>query len=234
MKQGFTLSEVLITLGVVGIVAVLTIPGVMKNYQNRLYTAQLQKIYAQIADAAQSIMNDEHVDNFYETTAGGTTLCKVTITTGSVADTECTNGLGYLMENYFKLAKSNCMRGTEPCLNAGVYKTIGGDSVSAISGEYFAQTVTGAVIGGAYNTANKCLSLIVDVNGAAEPNVAGRDVFAIDIRSNGTLADYGSGCKLNNTGEAASTCTKGPTSKIYTAVAGCLNNIIEAGWKMEY
>ena len=31
MKQGFTLSEVLITLGIVGIVAVLTIPGVMKN-----------------------------------------------------------------------------------------------------------------------------------------------------------------------------------------------------------
>ena len=35
-KKGFTLSEVLITLGVIGIVAVLTIPGVMKNYQNRL------------------------------------------------------------------------------------------------------------------------------------------------------------------------------------------------------
>ena len=45
MKQGFTLSEVLITLGIVGIVAVLTIPGVMKNYKNRLYTAQLEKVY---------------------------------------------------------------------------------------------------------------------------------------------------------------------------------------------
>ena len=33
-KFAFTLSEVLITLGVVGVVAVLTIPGVMKNYQN--------------------------------------------------------------------------------------------------------------------------------------------------------------------------------------------------------
>ena len=47
MKQGFTLSEVLITLGIVGIVAVLTIPGVMKNYKNRLYTAQLEKVYSQ-------------------------------------------------------------------------------------------------------------------------------------------------------------------------------------------
>ena len=41
----------------------------MKNYKNRLYTAQLQKAYSQISDAAQAIMNDEHVDNFYETQA---------------------------------------------------------------------------------------------------------------------------------------------------------------------
>ncbi|MDE6137868.1 MAG: type II secretion system GspH family protein [Candidatus Gastranaerophilales bacterium] len=56
MNKGFTLSEILITLGIVGIVAVLTVPGVMKNYQNRLYTAQLEKIYAQLSDAAQAIM----------------------------------------------------------------------------------------------------------------------------------------------------------------------------------
>ena len=50
-KFGFTLSEVLITLGIIGIVAVLTIPAVMKNYRNRLYVAQLQKTYAQISEA---------------------------------------------------------------------------------------------------------------------------------------------------------------------------------------
>ena len=68
MKKGFTLSEVLITLGIVGVVAVLTVPGVMKNYKSRLYTAQLQKAYAQIADSVQAMMNDQHVDNFYEST----------------------------------------------------------------------------------------------------------------------------------------------------------------------
>ena len=68
-KKAFTLSEVLITLAVVGVVAVLTIPGVMKNYQNRLYTAQFEKVYAQVSDAIQAIMNEEHVDDFYESTA---------------------------------------------------------------------------------------------------------------------------------------------------------------------
>ena len=58
MKKGFTLSEILITLGIVGVVAVLTVPSVMKNYRNRMYVAQLQKTYSQIHDAAQAIMND--------------------------------------------------------------------------------------------------------------------------------------------------------------------------------
>ena len=228
-KKAFTLSEVLITLGVVGIVAVLTIPGVMKNYQNRLYTAQLEKIYAQVADAAQSIMNDEHTDDFYETTAGGATVCNAT--TG-----DCTSGLGFFLQKYFKNIKENCLKTEEKCMptTAGAYKTVGGVNISPPSGNYFVQTVSGAAIGGFYNPANNCTSLVVDVNGVAPPNVAGRDVFAIDIRSNGTLADYASGCSPTSVGAPASNCTAGNTSTLYEASSGCLNNIIEAGWKMEY
>ena len=95
MKKGFTLSEVLITLGIVGVVAVLAIPGVMRNYQNRLYTAQLQKTYAQISDAIQSIMNDEQTDDFYETTAGSSTAC-------NAATGVCSQGVGYFLTKYFK------------------------------------------------------------------------------------------------------------------------------------
>lgn len=227
MKQGFTLSEVLITLGVVGVVAVLTIPGVMKNYHNRLYTTQLQKVYAQVTDAVQSIMNDEHVDNFYETSAGGENVCNENTK-------ECTKGLAYFLQNYFKITKSDCLNETESCLSNN-YRSVGGTSIPTISGNHYAvQTITGAVIGGFYNNANKCTSLFVDVNGTAEPNVAGRDVFAMDIRSNGTIADYQSGCSLLSSGSPAEACTRGDTRNMYSAAAGCLNNVIEAGWKMEY
>ena len=110
MKKGFTLSEVLITLGVVGVVAVLTIPGVMKNYQNRLYTAQLEKIYSQISDATQALMNDEHVDNFYETTANNAIP-----TSGDRAST----GAGYFLTKYFKTVKKDCALSgsTNPCVS---------------------------------------------------------------------------------------------------------------------
>ena len=232
-KKAFTLSEILITLGVVGVVAVLTVPGVMRNYQNRLYTAQLEKTYAQISDALQAIMNDENVDNFYETTAGTGTTC---YTSG---DKKCTTGLGYFFQNYFKTIKTDCMSATnttEPCLKntTGAYKTVGGVNVAVPHGNYFVQTTSGAVIGGFYNASNNCMSIIVDVNGIDEPNVAGRDTFSMDIRANGTIADYNSGCGANAMGAAASTCTTGSTGSIYDASAGCLSNVIEAGWKMEY
>ena len=228
MKKGFTLSEVLIALGIVGIIAVLAIPGVMKNYQNRLYTAQLEKTYAQISDAIQAIMNDERTDNFYETTAGGATVCDAT--TG-----ECSSGLGYFLTKYFKNIKTNCKDSAEPCISTktGFYKTMGGTNVSRPSGQYFVQTVSGATIGGSYNPNNNCTSLIVDVNGLSQPNVAGRDIFAIDIRSNGTLADYASGCSPTSAGSAASNCGAQKTN-VYEAAAGCLNSVIESGWKMEY
>ena len=178
-KKGFTLSEVLITLGVLGIVAVLTIPNVMKNYQNRLYAAQLEKVYAQISEATQSIMNDQHVDNFYETTARGTTVCDASMKT-------CTGGIGYLLTKYFKTVKKNCLNNTnEACMTtkANFYQTIGGSKLAAPTGEQYIQTITGATIGGVSSTTgNKRTRLLIDINGLAEPNMIGRDVFFMQFR----------------------------------------------------
>ncbi len=37
MTKGFTLAEVLITLGIIGVVAMLTIPNLVANYQSDTY-----------------------------------------------------------------------------------------------------------------------------------------------------------------------------------------------------
>jgi prepilin-type N-terminal cleavage/methylation domain-containing protein len=230
MKKGFTLAEVLITLGVIGIVAVLTVPGVMKNYKNRLYVAQLEKTYSQIADATQAIMNSEHVDNFYETTAGQAQSC-------SDADSgKCEAGVGYFLNNYFKSIKRNCLAsGKSGCMSSSssVYKSISGAALSSNILDYCVQTVSGAAICGAYNPNNKCESFVIDVNGIAEPNVSGRDVFSMDIHKDGSISDFGSGCRDGNSGWSAALCaTKNDT--IANSAAGCLTSVIEAGWKMNY
>ena len=45
-KNGFTLAEVLITLGIIGVVAAITLPTVIQNYQKQVLVTQLKKMYA--------------------------------------------------------------------------------------------------------------------------------------------------------------------------------------------
>ena len=213
MKKGFTLSEVLITLGIIGVIAVLTIPAVMKNYQNRLYVAQLEKVYAQLSTATQSIMNDEHTSHFYETTAAKATSCT------DANKGKCEAGSGYFLNKYFKPLKRNCGPGkTNSCAGAS-YTSINGTAVNNLDGDYCIQTTNGAALCMKYDNAEKLSNVNVDVNGPAAPNKTGRDVFYMSIQDSGLVTDY------KNTDP--SKCSN-PNS------AGCLNKVMQAGWKMEY
>ena len=42
-KLGFTLAEVLVTLGIIGVVSAMTVPTLMQNYQRQSYVTQLHK-----------------------------------------------------------------------------------------------------------------------------------------------------------------------------------------------
>ncbi|MDR1167662.1 MAG: type II secretion system GspH family protein [Heliobacteriaceae bacterium] len=46
MKKGFTLAEVLITLGVIGVVAALTTPALIQNYRKHAIEIKLKKVYS--------------------------------------------------------------------------------------------------------------------------------------------------------------------------------------------
>lgn len=48
MKNGFTLSEVLITLGIIGVVAAITLSAVIKNYQKFVLKQQIKNSYRTI------------------------------------------------------------------------------------------------------------------------------------------------------------------------------------------
>ncbi len=53
MKKGFTLAEVLITLGIIGIVAAITIPTLISNTQKKETVTRLKGAYSQIAQAVK-------------------------------------------------------------------------------------------------------------------------------------------------------------------------------------
>jgi prepilin-type N-terminal cleavage/methylation domain-containing protein len=59
MKKAFTLAEVLITLGVIGVVSALTIPTLVQNYKKQVTANKLKKFYSILS---QAIIQSEAVN----------------------------------------------------------------------------------------------------------------------------------------------------------------------------
>ena len=53
MKKAFTLAEVLITLGVIGVVAAMTLPAIVHNYKKQEIEAKVKKFYTTMAQAVK-------------------------------------------------------------------------------------------------------------------------------------------------------------------------------------
>ena len=66
-KCAFTLAEVLITLGIIGVVAALTLPSLIQKYQDQVLENQLKKTYSTISQGVQKAMADDGVSNFIDT-----------------------------------------------------------------------------------------------------------------------------------------------------------------------
>ena len=50
-KKGFTLAEVLITIAIVGVVAAMTLPNLIQNYQKKVISTKLKKFQAMMSQA---------------------------------------------------------------------------------------------------------------------------------------------------------------------------------------
>ncbi len=51
--KGFTLSEILITLAILGIIIAITLPSVIKKYQQKIFITRIQKTYSIVNQALQ-------------------------------------------------------------------------------------------------------------------------------------------------------------------------------------
>lgn len=58
-KFGFTLAEVLITLGIIGVVAAMTMPVLINNVRNKQLETAFKGAYSILSQAVQQVANDE-------------------------------------------------------------------------------------------------------------------------------------------------------------------------------
>ena len=65
--QGFTLAEVLITLGIIGVVAALTLPALIQNYQKQVYVNALKKSVSTLENGFKMALAEDGVDELRHT-----------------------------------------------------------------------------------------------------------------------------------------------------------------------
>ncbi len=74
MKRGFTLAEVLITLGLIGVVAALTIPNLLNNINNRVLEKQIKVFNKKLFEGMSLLNVNKGIGPYYGEDKNGTRL----------------------------------------------------------------------------------------------------------------------------------------------------------------
>ncbi len=236
----FTLAEVLITLGIIGVVAALTIPTLISNYQKQEYVAKLKKTYSILTQAFLELTN--------EYGCNGNLVC-----TGLLEEDEGISKYTYyyyskkLSEKLIKYIKTAEICGIEPnkgCFpsaTASNFDGTGNKSNMDADSYYKFVTVDGVAIYIA-NGADNCTTITdaipacgwvtLDINGPKKPNAIGRDTFYFDIINTDGVALLPSGSpKMTGVeiDDSPYPCTKENPIGYY-----CTAKIVQNGWQMDY
>ena len=178
-KSAFTLAEVLITLGIIGVVAALTLPTLIANYKKQVIISKLNKVYSTISQAYISAKSDN----------GELQDWKLENYTESDKDDE---DILYYLLPYLKVLRF-CGKSEKGCFPDVRYGSIGstGFGVNIDSSKWYSNAILedGSIISSITfrrNVGNKVVVsgfIRVDVNGNNPPNVLGIDLFNFYISS---------------------------------------------------
>lgn len=173
VKQGFTLSEVLLVLTVIGVVASLTIPTLIQKVSNDQYKTAWKKQFSSLSQVTTMILNSEVSGNFFS------------LINGSVD-----RPLGNLYKKYLNVVKDcpfavnggQCFHTTTDLTGATVNSSYFDDGAFILN--------DGTMIA-LEDTLSTNHYIWVDVNGIKPPNILGKDVFGVKVYNDG-IKPFGS------------------------------------------
>jgi len=212
MKKGFTLAEVLITLGVIGVVAALTLPNVLQNFRERTYVASLQRVYNATSNAVATLMAVEDIDDLGQS---------------SLTSPE---GRDAFIWKYFKVV-NDCGGSFDGCL-AGQYEPVERGNKRAVGeisqggGNWRCVTIDSGcgVCVSTYDTGSRAAYVMIDTNATKGPNINGRDFWQLVVNADG---------RVGTTNDMANV-----SSSSYISCEGfspaCVGRVMADGWQMTY
>ena len=204
---GFTLAEVLITITVVGVISAITLPILIKNYQQHVIIEQLKYAYSLFGQ----VLERSKIDN------------------GETANWDRANAKT-LTEKYFNPyikgaqqikrynvlslhKKGNFIYWSENN-NYPIYSMPKGISYAIRKGP-----------------ANSAIYILVDINGPKSPNIAGKDVFVFVINDNNSTLHFSGGDRNYVLTNQYSACSKKNLGNADSAGLFCGRLIQLDGWK---
>lgn len=202
-KIAFTLAEVLITLGIIGIVAEMTIPTLMNNVQDLQFKSAAKEAYSK-ANQAFTLMKSDG-----------------TYTSGQASYYNASNDFKNNFMAKFKIVK-DCGN-LDECVawdkSGVVYKTLNGDIVPHQSHFRYGQFTTVDGMFWAIDDSASYILITVDVNGYQKtPNQFGRDAYMFYIDPNGTFMPVGAPNSFYTSGHCA--------RAVWSSGWGCMYNVI--------
>ena len=215
MKKGFTMAEVLITLGIIGIIAAMTIPSVMGRYREKATVARLKKVYAALA-TANEVMVMEH-SPYYTCKE-----CQYNLNTAPSSSDFKAN----IEKDFIKRLNviQKCPVRGKGCFYSGAYGGLNSDNYGVLitNNSYLLQD--GTAIQFQVN-GNTSMDIIVDLNGKNGPNKYGIDTFHFRIHGKpenvkGKLLPGGS--PLDPLAKFQPKCSKTETQQTVTCAAWVL------------
>ena len=186
-KKGFTLAEVLITLGIIGVVAALSIPTLVNFFQDKANEVAFKKMYSNLSNAIKEVTQENgglayQCFYVYPTISAKDTECKTfydSVLNKMGASKECKNGVSSGCQPQYKNMDTVLSDGGETY--ATDCATSRGSHVSTKTsyilpdGSMILSYYSTSYLSGFYNSP----LFIIDTNGFKRPNKWGYDVFVL-------------------------------------------------------
>ena len=229
MKKSFTMAEVLITLGIIGIIAAMTLPTLIKNHQRKVVEAKLKKAYSVVSQAFLAAQAKHGEIKDWPEWDDAEEILKEYIAP-EIKNAKVYGPSGEDSSNNFSVMCSD----EEDIYKSHQYVWMTGVGISTPFSRTTASIKLMDVTCIGLNPKNEWSSqyLFIDINGNKPQNkkMAGTDIFFFVINEN-TILPYGYNW---NKEDLSSTKTNACSSQATSGGQTCAALIMRNGWEITY